>query len=116
LRGAQVEALHLWHIPYVGMPELSPPYPDDEFVAYETQVLDHAITAAGRGARFPRSLERHVVKGHAANELIEASPCESLVVGSHGHGRVAGTSLGSVSQCVVMHADCPVVVIRRPAP
>ena len=88
LRGAQVEALHVWHVPYVGMPGQSPPYPDDEFGAYETQVLDHAITAAGD---VDDSVERHIVKGHPANELIDASRGTDLVVvGSHGHGGVAG--------------------------
>lgn len=114
LRGATVEALHVWHIPYVGLPGVSPPYPEDEFVAYEAQILDDAITAAGG---IDGSIERGVVKGHAANELIEASRrADLVVVGSHGHGGVAGTLLGSVSQRVVMHADCPVVVMRKAAP
>ena len=47
MRGAQVEVLHVWHLPYVGLPGVSPPYPDDEFEAYASAVLDHAITAAG---------------------------------------------------------------------
>ena len=113
LRGATVEALHVWHIPYVGLPGVSPPYPEDEFVAYEAQILDDAITAAGG---IDGSIERGVVKGHAANELIESSRrADLVVVGSHGHGGVAGTLLGSVSQRVVMHADCPVVVMRKAA-
>ncbi|HET6949916.1 MAG TPA: universal stress protein [Acidimicrobiales bacterium] len=98
-------------LPYVGLPGVSPPYPDDEFEAYASEVLDHAITAAGE---VNGSLERHVAKGHAANELIAASRhADLVVVGSHGHGGVTGTLLGSISQRVVMHAECPVVVVRR---
>ncbi|MDZ7733133.1 MAG: universal stress protein [Acidimicrobiia bacterium] len=114
LRDATVEALHAWHIPYLGLPGVSPPYPEDEFVAYATRVLDDAVNAAG-DVHAP--IERRVVRGHPANELIEASRrADLVVVGSHGHGGVAGTLLGSVSQRVVMHAECPVVVIRRAAP
>jgi nucleotide-binding universal stress UspA family protein len=35
-----------------------------------------------------------------------------VVVGSHGSGRLAGSTLGSVSQNVIHHAECPVLVVR----
>lgn len=106
-----VEALHVWHVPYVGVPGLSPPYPDEEVVAYETQVLDHAITAAGSDD----AVDRRLVAGHPAHELIEAARrSDFVVVGSGGHGGVAGTLLRSVSQRVVVHAKRRVVVVRRP--
>ena len=59
MRGAQVEVLHVWHLPYVGLPGVSRPYPDDEFEAYASAVLDHVITAAGE---VNGSLERRVAK------------------------------------------------------
>ena len=37
-----------------------------------------------------------------------------LVVGSHGHGGFIGAMLGSVSQHVVSHSQCPVVVVPSP--
>jgi nucleotide-binding universal stress UspA family protein len=35
-----------------------------------------------------------------------------VVVGSHGHGKLAGTVLGSVSQSLIHHADCSVLIVR----
>lgn len=37
-----------------------------------------------------------------------------LVVGSHGHGRLAGALLGSVGAYCIAHAGCPVVVVPNP--
>jgi nucleotide-binding universal stress UspA family protein len=36
-----------------------------------------------------------------------------IVIGSHGHGTVAGFLLGSVSQTVALHAKCSVEIIRN---
>jgi nucleotide-binding universal stress UspA family protein len=38
------------------------------------------------------------------------------VVGSRGHGKVAGILLGSVSQHGIAHAHCTVVVVRGDGP
>ena len=52
------------------------------------------------------------VEGHPAAVLIRASEdAAMLVVGSRGHGGFVGALLGSVSQHVVAHARCPVVII-----
>jgi nucleotide-binding universal stress UspA family protein len=49
----------------------------------------------------------------AAFTLIESSrDAALLVLGTRGHGNVAGTLLGSIAFAVTAHAFCPVVVVR----
>ena len=51
--------------------------------------------------------------GGAARTLTHASESASLlVVGTRGHGHVAGGLLGSVAFAVTSHSSCPVVVVR----
>lgn len=57
-----------------------------------------------------------VTDGLPAQVLVERSDPSTLVVlGSHGHGRIAGSWLGSVSQHVARQAAGPVVVVRPAA-
>lgn len=59
---------------------------------------------------------------HVTQDFRDTSPAKGLnelsrevqlvVVGSHGRGRLAETVLGSVSQNLIHHAECPVLVVR----
>lgn len=75
------------------------------------ELLDSALAQAG-GAPAGVTIERVTQFAPAANLLVEESRGKALlVVGSRGRGGFTGLLLGSVSQQVVHHADCPVVVI-----
>jgi nucleotide-binding universal stress UspA family protein len=77
------------------------------------RALDEALGAAEAGR-----VHQHVVEGHPAHALLHAAAAaaaELLVVGSRGHGGFSGMLLGSVSQHVIAHAPCPVVVVRHDA-
>jgi nucleotide-binding universal stress UspA family protein len=65
-------------------------------------------------AEYPSVVIRaRAIEGHPAGVLIEASQyADLLVVGSRGHGEVAGLLLGSVSQYTVTHAASTVAVHR----
>jgi nucleotide-binding universal stress UspA family protein len=74
-----------------------------------------AKAAAQLGESQPASVTIRVVNGFPAQELIEASrDADVLVVGSRGGGGFARLMLGSISQKMVHHAHCPVVVVPGP--
>ncbi len=58
------------------------------------------------------TIEARVVTGSAPDALLQAArEGDLLVVGSRGLGGFKGLLLGSVSQQVVHHAPCPVVIV-----
>jgi nucleotide-binding universal stress UspA family protein len=58
-------------------------------------------------------IESEPVLGHeTAMLLAEAEHAELVVLGSRGRGGFGSLLLGSVSQRVATHAECPVVVVR----
>lgn len=67
-----------------------------------------AVVATGGTA-----VERRVLFGYAPAVLVEAAKdAELLVVGSRGHGELAGMLLGSVSLHCATQAHCTVVIVR----
>ncbi|MDG4766854.1 universal stress protein [Solwaraspora sp. WMMD406] len=77
------------------------------------EVLDSA-TATVRRRHPDLPVDQRPVEGVEADAvMVEASRKASLVVvGSRGRGGFAGLLLGSVSQTLVHHAHCPVLVAR----
>jgi nucleotide-binding universal stress UspA family protein len=58
-------------------------------------------------------VRRRIVRGRPADALIKAAVgADMLVVGSRGRGGFRGLLLGSVSQSIAHHGDCPVVIVR----
>ena len=54
------------------------------------------------------------ISGHPAAAIIEEakSGFDLIVMGSRGHGPITGTMLGSVTQRVLAHSECPVLVVK----
>ncbi|SFQ42546.1 Nucleotide-binding universal stress protein, UspA family [Amycolatopsis arida] len=78
----------------------------------ERRVLAERL--AGWRERYPEvSVRRVVERDRPRDQLIEWSQRACLVVvGSRGRGGFRGLLLGSTSQALVHHAECPVMVVR----
>ncbi|MFJ9012679.1 universal stress protein [Streptomyces canus] len=72
-----------------------------------------AESTAGWREKYPQVEVRHeVVRGHPVRVLSDAAQwAVVLVVGSRGLGGFSGLLLGSVSQGLMHHAPCPVVIV-----
>ena len=111
LTRAPLSVVIAWHYPTdygdVGW------WPEDMDLAADAKsVLDQAIEEVF-GPDPGISLTAAVVQGHPSLVLVDESETAALlVVGCRGHGEFAGMLLGSVSEFVATHAQCPVVIVR----
>ncbi len=66
------------------------------------------------GSESPVPITCTIAQGHPAKVPADASTgADPLVVGSRGHGGFVGMLLGSVSEYVIGHAHCPLLVDRH---
>jgi nucleotide-binding universal stress UspA family protein len=112
---APVRLIRAWTIsnaprPKTWEPGFVPPVDD-----YRTAVIDDlGVQVAPILAAFPQvRVSVEAPHGAAGRELIKASAQARLVVvGTRGAGGFAGLLIGSVSDQVVEHANCDVLVVR----
>jgi len=115
LTGATLRVLTTWEVATgTGWVPTFPVDYDPQAVA--RQAIDEAVTET-LGADPDVAVERIVKEGHAAPILLAAAKdADLLVVGSHGHGAFAGMLIGSVSEHLVRHAPCAIVVVHCDKP
>lgn len=84
-----------------------------EYEFFERARIERLVAAAQRW--YPEvNAKVHIHQGNPADLLVTRSKRASvLVLGTRGHHEVAGAVLGSVSQHVLRHAACPVLVARN---
>jgi nucleotide-binding universal stress UspA family protein len=111
----ELTAVHAWWREYLGGVMAHSPWEGDwSEVAQELeQMMEQAL--AGWCEKYPDvPVHRHLVRGHAVQMLVQESEGAALlVVGSRGHGGFPGLLLGSVSNGLLQHADCPVAVVHQ---
>lgn len=91
------------------------PMDPDELLADVQSGLDEIVGAAlaevGEAAS-GLSVDKHALGGSGAALMTEFSTAvDMVVVGTRGRGGFAGLLLGSTSQSVIQHAQCPVLVV-----
>lgn len=110
-RRVPLVAVHTW------LDELNDPALA-ELVDWQTAAVQAeellAERLAGWGEKYPEvPVQRVVARGRAALALLDqAARAQLVVVGSRGHGEIAGLVLDSVSNALVHGAGCPVAIVR----
>jgi nucleotide-binding universal stress UspA family protein len=115
LRGAALQVVHAWTLPYMGFAGRSGALSDeavDEVAVQASETLRDSMRRGAVDTTRP-DVEMWLVEGLPAPSLLQAAQnADLLVVGSRGHGGWKGLLLGSVSLQCVTQSPCPVAVIR----
>lgn len=110
-RKVPLHVLRAWHSPPGQRP---PPAPDARAGAQAARSELEESLARWRRAFPDLQITVEVAEGNPAELLVTASRnAQLVVVGSRGHGGLAGMLLGSVSQQLLHHAHSPVAVVRE---
>lgn len=111
-RGAELEAVMAWNVPYAASP-FAPVV--DSGAALERSAREQLAEAVARVdcSVLNQPVIQTVGHGPAGHVILDAaSGAELVIVGSRGLGGFKELLLGSVGQHVAHHSPCPVIVIR----
>jgi nucleotide-binding universal stress UspA family protein len=113
LRGARLVVVSAWELPTSINPTIG--YLPETLAVLGADAEGLVKAAVARVAElYPQvPCEGKAIEGRPASVLLaEAGPADMIVVGSRGRGGFGELLLGSVTQQVVHHAPCPVVVVH----
>jgi len=113
LDGASVDAVMAWEYPAMFSPVAGPAAGYEADIGAEAGKAIAGIVTQEGGAGAGVPVRPVAAEGQPAQVLLDAaSGADLLVVGSRGHGGFASMVIGSVSLQCVLHARCPVLVLR----
>lgn len=118
LRNAPMHVIATWTLPVQWAQGYNTEWAvDSELLAGQANERANEMVAEVLGDNgVPDWVKIVVLEGAAAQVLVKASAsAEMVVIGSRGLGGISRMLLGSVSNEVVHHATCPVVVIPPPS-
>jgi nucleotide-binding universal stress UspA family protein len=105
----------VWEIPYTTVGLAPAPVAGDLAQLGEEDARKVAAKAAARAEEAGVETRTVILRGITVQEVCAAAQTYDprfLVIGSHGWGVVRRTLFGSVSNGVLHHAHCPVLVVR----
>ena len=113
-RGCDLVAVHSWTdstVPF-GLGGHAQPVDWSPMTELAENLLTESL--AGWQEKYPGVTVRRVVeRDRPASALLNAArDAQLLVVGSRGRGGFTGLTLGSVSQALIHHSPCPVLIAR----
>jgi nucleotide-binding universal stress UspA family protein len=118
--GAQVHLLPAFDLPFEGKLRLAGARTED-IVAYREEVharvldrMQQAVTAAGSPARLRQSVVAGDVRTEALHAIDLLQP-DLIAVGKQGESLLEDLLLGSTTSCMLLSADCDVLVVPRRA-
>lgn len=110
------DAMEAFGLPVTSTAQKYKYFSPEAFEQLRDQNAEQAFKAAREAmGEVAATVEQEVVTGIAAPAILEHASGVSdpmIVIGSRGLGRVAELVIGSVSQRILHHADCPVLVVR----
>ncbi|MHB1041217.1 MAG: universal stress protein [Eubacteriales bacterium] len=111
--GAQLDLITVVHLPdYAGTIDEVDEIIRDGKRFYQDSHDQAAAEAQKRGIKFTTK----ILHGHIGETLVKYANdkgIDLIVMGSHGRSSVGRLLLGSVSNYVVKHARCPVLIVRE---
>lgn len=109
-RGVRLTICHAWAPEYLAL-NIEPPLYELEKRRGQ-EILERGVRYAEPFVG-PSGVGTLLASGSAARVLCERSAAaDMVVVGSRGHGRLAGLLLGSVAWQLAQHGQCRIVVVR----